>query len=83
MIKICIIKRDVHSCLGIKKLYTKKIFNFEITKLLVNPLWWSNTKGKRYDLIICDKAFQKNSTEWFLINTVFKPMSKKFIMWRL
>ena len=42
-------------------------------------MWWSNTKGRRYDLIICDKAFKKNSTELNLINTVIKPMAKKFI----
>ena len=73
----------MHQNLGIKKTYTKKFLNFEITKLLINPAWWSNTKGRRYDLIICDKAFTKNSIELFLINTVFRPMAKKFIYWRI
>ena len=53
----------MHQTLGIKKAYTKKFLNLEITKLLINPMWWSNTKGRRYDLIICDKAFKKNSIE--------------------
>ena len=73
----------MHQTLGIRKAYTKKFLNLEITKLLINPVWWSNTKGRRYDLIICDKAFKKNSTELFLINTVIKPMAKKFIYWRI
>ena len=73
----------MHQNLGIKKTYTKKFLNFEITKLLINPTWWSNTKGRRYDLIICDKDFTKNSIELFLINTVFRPMAKKFIYWRI
>ena len=73
----------MHQTLGIRKAYTKKFLNLEITKLLINPMQWSNTKGRRYDLIICDKAFKKNSTELFLINTVFKPMAKNFIYWRI
>ena len=78
--KICFIKRDIHLHLGIKKVYTKKFLNFEITKLLINPIYWSNIKARRYDLIICDKAFTKNSVELNLINTVIRPMSKKFII---
>lgn len=78
--KICFIKRDIRLHLGIKKVYTKKFLNFEITKILINPMYWSNTKGRRYDLIICDKAFKKHSTELYLINTVIRPTAKKFIM---
>lgn len=73
----------MYSNLGIRKVYTKNFLNFEITKLLINPVWWNNTKGRRYDLIICDKGFQKNPIEQHLINTVFKPMGKKFIYWRI
>ena len=73
----------MHQTLGIKKVYTKKFLNLEITKLLINPVWWDNTKGRRYDLIICDKVFKKNSIELNLINRVFRPMAKKLIYWRI
>jgi hypothetical protein len=70
--------------LGIKKQYTKKLFNFiEITKLTINPVYWNNTKGRRYDIMICDKQFMNNQTEKELINIVFRPMAKKFILWRI
>ena len=44
-------------------------------------MWWSNTKGRRYDLIICDKAFKKNSIELNLINTVIRQMAKKLFVY--